>query len=293
MIHDPRWREKIFFAGLLLLLAPPIGWPAALGYRKALVARLHRGQHPILPDWKGQVWRHFREGLKAVGVIFSYFLPLYVILGVLVYASGGIPDRYPLYTLLFFPLVPLFSPLAFPFVVIYLGFFGHPPLGIPTTATLLLLFALATFAIPAGFLLVSKSGRMLSAFRLNEALSLIRRKFRPYLHAWYHSIVMSLSGHFAIPFSPWGIVWCYLGIIFLFNSILFAGDGELSSDGNWFKKLACEHQISVTQTARQRIVRVVAAPDDGPLDQMFTARIDQILVPIPSMISSRLFPGKP
>ena len=100
MIGDPRWREKIFFGGLLLLLAPPIGWPAALGYRKALVGRLLSGKRPVLPDWNGQVWRHFIEGLKAIGVIFSYYCPLYLVLGILIGANGGVPNEYWLYTLL-------------------------------------------------------------------------------------------------------------------------------------------------------------------------------------------------
>jgi len=30
---------------------------------------------------------------------------------------------------------------------------------------------------------------------------------------------MSLLGHFCLPFSPWGVVWCYLGITYLFNEV--------------------------------------------------------------------------
>ena len=293
MIGDPRWREKIFFGGLLLLLAPPIGWPAALGYRKALVGRLLSGKRPVLPDWNGQVWRHFIEGLKAIGVIFSYYCPLYLVLGILIGANGGVPNEYWLYTLFFFLLAPLFSPLAFPLIVIYWGFFGDPnPLGIQTTAMLLLLFATTTFVIPAGFLQVTRSGSCLSAFQLFEALSLIRRRFQLYLRAWYHSMVMSLIGHFAIPFSPWGIVWCYLGIIFLFNSILVEEDGELPREGTWFGKLDSDHQIEVIQTARKRIVRVINPAEETPRDEVYAAMVDQILIPIPLFVSSRLFAGK-
>ena len=287
MTSDPGWREKIFFGGLLLLLAPPIGWPAALGYRKALVDRLLSGKHPVLPDWRGQVLRHSMEGLKAIGVIFSYYIPLYLVLGILISANGGVPNEYWLYTLLFFLFAPLFSPLAFPIIVIYWGFFGDPdPLGIPTTATLLLLFTATTFVIPAGFLQVSRSGRCLSAFRLFEALSLIRRRPRLYLRAWYHSMVMSLAGHFAIPFSPWGIVWCYLGIIFLFNSILVEEGGEIPREGTWFGKLDSDNRIEVIQTARKRIVRVVNAGEDTSTDEIYAAMVDQILIPIPLFVSS-------
>ena len=291
MIHDPLWREKIFFGGLLLLLAPPIGWPAALGYRKALVERLLSGQSPVLPDWKGQVWRHFTEGLKAIGVIFAYYTPLYILLGIVIDAKGGTPNEYWLYTLFFFLLAPLFSPLAFPLIVISSGLFGQPiPLGIPATATLLLLFTLATFVIPAGFLQVSLTASYGSALRLFEALSLIRRNFRLYLRAWYHSIVMSLSGHFAIPFSPWGIVWCYLGIIFLFNSILVEGEEDITPDCTWFGKLASDPRIKIRRTEKKSIVRVLNTSEESSTDEIYAARVDQILIPLPLAVSSRLFP---
>ena len=38
--------------------------------------------------------------------------------------------------------------------------------------------------------------------------------------AWWHSGLISLCSHFALPFSPWAVVWCYLAIIFLFNELL-------------------------------------------------------------------------
>ena len=103
-------------------------------------------------------------------------------------------------------------------------------------------YTLATFIIPAGFLQVSRHRRYLAAFHLLDALSLIRRKFRLYIRAWYHSIVMSLGGHFAIPFSPWGVVWCYLGIIYVFNSILVEDpdESEVGTTSTWFARLSSE-----------------------------------------------------
>ena len=42
---------------------------------------------------------------------------------------------------------------------------------------------------------------------------------RRYLEAWVGSSLLSLLGHFCVPFSPWGVAWCYLGITYFFNEV--------------------------------------------------------------------------
>jgi hypothetical protein len=74
--------------------------------------------------------------------------------------------------------------------------------------------------IPAGFLQVSLTRRYRSAFALWRAIPFVLLNFSLYLEAWWHSVLMSLAGHLALPFPPWGVVWCYLGIVFLFNELL-------------------------------------------------------------------------
>ncbi|MCU0718538.1 MAG: hypothetical protein MUC83_02450 [Pirellula sp.] len=65
VVLDPNWRKKIFLGGLLILLCHPIGWPVALGYRKVLISRLSLGLEPVLPEWKGNGFRFYFEGIKA------------------------------------------------------------------------------------------------------------------------------------------------------------------------------------------------------------------------------------
>ncbi|MCB0333728.1 MAG: DUF4013 domain-containing protein, partial [Bdellovibrionales bacterium] len=94
---------------MLLLLLHPVGWPAVLGYRKELISNLSAGTEPLLPEWRGNVFYFFVEGLKAMGVIFGYLSPLYLILLVLLFSNGVRPDEYWLYTGVFFAVLMIFS----------------------------------------------------------------------------------------------------------------------------------------------------------------------------------------
>jgi hypothetical protein len=276
MLRDPQWRKKIFTGGLLLLILP-IGWPAVLGYRKELIARLLEGTRPVLPEWKGRTWHYVVEGLKAMGVIFGYFLPLYLLLVGVLLANGVTPDEYWLYTALFFALFTIFSTLAFPAAVLYWTLFADSYHLEPVVALILLLsYTIITLFIPAGFLQVSRTGRYLSAFDVGSGVRLIRRHFGEYLRAWYYSSVMSLIGHLAIPFSPWGVVWCYLGIIFAFNSII-------GGEGSWFELLQGEEKI-VVERMRRGVYRCV----DAGGEKVTVLKIASVFVPAPGFIAQRL-----
>lgn len=239
LLHDQDWRPKVFVGGLLLLI-PVVGWFATLGYRKALIARLFQGDQPPLPDWRGEVWTHIREGLKAGAVIAVQYLPLGLVLVAILISRGAPLDPVVFAALGFFALFPIFSTLAFPLAVVYWAW----PLGSaylrPWEAALLLAgFGAVTFVIPAGFLQVSRTGRYTAAFHYHESLPFLARNFGAYVLAWYRSAVISLCGHFAGPYSPWGVVWCYLGIIYSFNRVLadeLARNGQLSPD-SWFARL--------------------------------------------------------
>ena len=80
-------------------------------------------------------------------------------------------------------------------------------------------YALITFCIPTGFLNVSRTNRMLSAFAIIDNLRFLIRTFPAYLEAWVGSSLLSLVSHLCIPFALWGVVWCYLGIVYCFNEI--------------------------------------------------------------------------
>lgn len=287
VVRDPHWREKIFYGGVLLLLAPPIGWPVALGYRKELIARLLQGTNPLLPEWQGQLARYFLEGLKAMGVIFGYLAPLYAAFFVLLLSFGVTPNVYWGYMVLFFLLVPIFSTLSLPLAVVYWSFVSDTPrLPLPCALLLLALFTAVIFFIPAGFLQVSKSGRYRSAFDLKAAFSTIQRNFSRYVRAWYHSTLMSLSGHLALPFSPWGVVWCYLAIIFEFNQIL-ANSNEIDSRGSWFERLQGDDRILVEPTRQPYVLKCsnIVEPNNR---HCYFLKLGPILVPLPELVCRRL-----
>lgn len=286
MLSDRRWREKIYVGGLLLLLLPPFGWPAALGYRKALVHELLTDSARMLPEWDGKRAYYFLEGLKAMGVIFGYFFPLYLILLSVLFANNIYPTSSWLYPIGFFAVFPIFSTLSFPLAVLYWTFCSSQfSLPLPLAGLLLFLFVLTTFLIPAGFLQVSLSGHYVSAFRIDRALLLVKRNFKEYLRAWYYSGLMSLIGHFALPFSPWGVVWCYLGIIFIFNSIL--DSANQTAHTSWIHRVRAESIFSITPTQRQYL-KQVHLEGRGEEHRALAVCFGRLLIPLPRILQKHI-----
>ncbi len=286
VVRDPNWRQKIFFGGLLILLFHPIGWPIALGYRKVLISNLSSGTEPLLPEWKGNVGYFFMEGVKAMGVIFGYLFPLYLVLFILLFSNGVQPNEYWLCVGLFFVAFIMFSTLSFPSILIYWTFFSAG-YRVPIEISLIFLsaYCLIIFFIPAGFLQVSKSGKYLSAFNISAAFLTLTTHFRRYILAWYHSAIMSFSGHFAIPFAPWGVFWCYLGIIFEFNSIL-QNDYDEDSRQSWYRRLDGADRLLLQSTCYKSVFRCLNPADVTPC---FLIKIGPILIPLP-MIFTRYIP---
>jgi hypothetical protein len=237
---DPEWRSKIFRGGLLLLL-PPLGWPVALGYRKRLIERLATRAEPLLPSWEAGVLGYWVEGMRALGVIFAHYAPLFVLYAVKVHAHG-LPELPWLQLAAFFAFFFLLTPFLLPSLVIASsGWAGGSAFSSAEVLGVLAYFALATFLIPAGFLQVSRSGRFLSAFRLGASVRLVARHFALYLEAWTFSCLIALVGHFCVPFSPWGVFWCYQSIVYAFNEVrVHTGDAEdcaLAAGPTWFHEL--------------------------------------------------------
>lgn len=285
VVKDPHWRQKIFFGGLLILLVHPIGWPVALGYRKTLIANLASGTDPLLPDWKGNILYFFAEGIKAMGVIFGYLSPLYLLLFSLMLANNVQPNVSWLYVVAFFVVCTIFSTLSFPAMLVYLTFFSQD-YRLPWSFSLALMvgFVSIIFFIPACFLQVSKSGRYLSAFNVPSAWSTLRLNFRAYCMAWYHSALMSLAGHFCLPFAPWGVFWCYLSIIFEFNSILHVGSEE-KSHPTWYQRLRTQDSLVLDATSPSFLYRCLNPADSKPCLML---KAGPILVPVPSILAKYL-----
>lgn len=291
VVFDPKWRQKIFLGGLLILLCHPIGWPVALGYRKVLISRLSLGLEPVLPEWKGNVFRFYFEGIKAMGVIFGYLMPLYLVLLGLLLANGVRPNEYWLYAFLFFAIATMFSTLSFPSFVMYWTF-ASEGYRVPVWISILLLacYALIVFFIPAGFLQVSRTGHYLSAFHLPAAFQTIVRHFKRYVVAWYRSGIMSLCGHFAFPFSPWGVFWCYLGIIYEFNSILYADRGnkidQSSRDSvSWYDRLKTADSLKLRSTRHSFVYECLKSEDHV---ECMMIKLGPILIPLPAVVEKYL-----
>lgn len=290
VVRDAHWRSKIFIGGLLLILVP-FGWPVALGFRKALITRLHSGTQPLLPEWKGQTTRYFFDGLKAMGVIFGYLAPLYICLMLLLLGHGVIPNVTWLYGVLFFSVFTIFSTLSFPCALLYWTFFSEQ-YRVPAIFALALFtaFVLVVFFIPAAFLQVSKTGHYRAAFDLGSAARILRKNFCSYLRAWGNSIQLSLAGHFALPFAPWGVVWCYLGIIYEFNSIL-AEEVQGGLNGSWFDKLHHDETIVVGSTRLGYVLRCLNV-FDATGKPCFFLKFGTVLLPLPDIAARILRVGR-
>jgi hypothetical protein len=98
------------------------------------------------------------------------------------------------------------------------------------------------FLIPSGFLQVSLTRRYRSAFAFWRAIPFVARNLPLYLEAWWHSSLMSLAGHPALPLSPWGVVWCYLGIVFVFNELLLRAG--LVPHGSWLGRALADPRLA-------------------------------------------------
>lgn len=221
---DERWRRKLFAAGLILCI-PVVGWPAVLGYRSRTARRLFTAAPSPLPEWREGFAGFLFDGVKAMAVIFGYLSPLTVVLGLTAAARGYGPGAADLSIAAAMVAFPIFSTLAFPLACILLAGGARPWISSGECAALLAAFALILFAIPAGFLEVSKTGRYRSAFAVWRTLPFIGRNFTSYCRAWLHSGVASLCAHFALPIAPFAVAWCYVAIIVLFNELLLRDGG--------------------------------------------------------------------
>ncbi len=192
--------------------------------------------------------------------------------------------------LAFFFLFPLFSTLTVPLLLSYFqfgpyeGVFAHGE-----ALALAISFALITFYIPAGFLRVSRTGALISAFAVAKNLRVIRVSFRRYLEAWIGSSLMSLIGHLCVPLSPFGVVWCYLGIVYCFNEVPLNHDKqaeEVYLENSWFTYFRAEHW-SGYKCRRKRMLEMYArrTGDSGPLGEgaeSFSAlSVGPLRVPLP------------
>ena len=181
-LADPDWRRKLWVVGWWLFV-PVLGFPAALGYRSRFVRHLFGETASVLPETRGAFWGCALEGLRAVGVIFGYLAPLYAATFGLVVARGWTPGPGAAALTAFFVAYPIFSTLSLPTACVLLAADEGAWLSPAEAAAVIGGYVVVVFLIPAGFLLVSQSGRYRSAFDLRRSLPLLWRHFRAYCEA--------------------------------------------------------------------------------------------------------------
>src|SRR5581483_8460161 len=173
MTHAPAWKRHLFLGGFLLLLCPPVGWPLALGYRREVARRLVEGQEPVLPNWRS--WAvYLRDGLKAVGVILTYYIPFLAIFWCVALPHPEVAVEHwveiAVFLLLVLLLIPIFLPLL---PVLYGMVFPWMHLSPAGAVVAGAVFWGTAFLLPAAFLQVSVDGSFRAAFRLHRAIGLI------------------------------------------------------------------------------------------------------------------------
>ncbi|HEX2835591.1 MAG TPA: DUF4013 domain-containing protein [Thermoanaerobaculia bacterium] len=77
VFDDPRWMPKILIGGLFYLAGMLIvGWFFILGYLAQMVRNVIRGDANPLPEWENNLGDFFNEGLRLVGVVLCWMVPI-------------------------------------------------------------------------------------------------------------------------------------------------------------------------------------------------------------------------
>jgi hypothetical protein len=105
----------------------------------------------------------------------------------------------------FFAVFPIFSTRIIPVLVFGEQFLVATPIFSWTDSLMIaLVTGFLASLIPAGFLNVSQTGRMMSAFNSADSPRTIEVNFARYVEAWIGSGIIAVLAHAAIPFSPPG-----------------------------------------------------------------------------------------
>ncbi len=220
MFESPVFKRAWYWAGILLLLFPHLGWVIALGYL-ILVLRHLLNSGDVLQISLPQEWQKcFRSGLGAVAVIFCYFIPFMTLYWTLAAIRHDL-SAHMFEIITFFALVYLFIPLFLPSLPMFYALY-FPWLGFSNEESLILasLFFLTTFLMPAVFMQVSLKGSYWGALRIKDAAVTILKFPRQYLEAWGVSLLLISASFIILPLFPWITFWAYLAIGMLFNNVL-------------------------------------------------------------------------
>lgn len=181
------------------------------------------GEAEVFPRWEVSV-RRLADGCRAAGIIFVYFLPFLTLFWAL---AAGSPQTFLSHAGEIVSLtlcVPLFLPVTLPaLILIYPLHAAWIDFDRTECVALLLFFGATVFILPAAFMRVALTRRFAAALNVGAAVSLIRRRWKPYIEAWLISVAATAIALVSGPFSPWMILWSYLVIGFAFNEVLGTG----------------------------------------------------------------------
>ena len=224
MSTQQQWAQNIRSLGWFLCLIPPVGWLMALGFRKSVaLTLLHPDSYPLSPQnftWIDYL-RFLRDGFCALGVMSLYFMPTLglswylgsaqshmnwaeICLGFIKYAAASL--SFPPITL---GSVNLYYQLSIP------GF--H--LSLAKGSLIIISMLLTTFVLPLGYMQIGKRGKWLDTFNLWQVFNTFLNNPKGYLLAWRDSIRLTLAALSLGIHTPWGIIWSYQGIVWLFNQL--------------------------------------------------------------------------
>ncbi len=205
-----------------MLICPPVGWIIALGYRSILLNRLIDNEPLTEPALPQAGWSCLRNGCKAVGVIYAYYLPFlcsFLLLGAGGFAGIG---EHISEIAVYFAAIAVFLPITMLGVpAYYLSRYDWIHLTGADSAILAVLFLATTFLMPGAFMQVGLHGTYRAAFYFLKVLNGISSTFNSYLIAWLLSLILLTGTVAALPVFPWATFWAYLVFGFLFLNCVF------------------------------------------------------------------------
>jgi len=220
MFESPTFKSACFWGGLILLICPPIGWPVALGYRSLTLRHLLDTGEVDEISLPRDIFKCFWSGMGAVVTIFIYYLPFLVLFWFLAVGPNGFILHWR-EAAIFFALIIFLIPVFLPFLpVIYAWQYSWIQFSSFEVMTLVCLFLLTTFIMPAVFMQVSLRGTYWGALQVGQVLNNVIACLAEYLEAWLLSLVLISLCFLIFPLFSWITFWSYLVIGMLFNNVL-------------------------------------------------------------------------
>ena len=225
MCKNPAWKSLINRLGWWMVLCPPIGWLMALGYRKDVAISIYdQSIAPPVPTlgWHSD-YKLFVQGVGALLVMAFYFTPALLC----IWAWGKWNGLSSCMHLAFWLDTDLWYYLACSFILIPItlggvaGMYYFMDASFELTPTQMLLafimLNISVFIIPSGYMQVGQRGRWIDACNLKRGLSWICTHPKIYLMAWWRGLYVSMLALSMLWRAPWGLAWCYISIVWIFN----------------------------------------------------------------------------